>query len=252
MRLESPAQSSGAADLPGEIWAEILRVGVRDGVLNFRDICSISIAGRTLNRLGTVSSLWKLLFEKDFPQLSQNGVVFFNPVSAGSSLNFRTIYKQRFERIKASRIAAHKRQVLRFQSRGVVLEKECKDLEEQLHSEKKKLLAIQSELRGLEQARKSSVALRLWQPQVVHLMHQQVVEQQPVDMQFLQHSLDMEAKVCMEGIKRCNTSIAQKRSLIEKTAKELDSMTYNPVQDLFEHNSQGKPVKKSRVEKTKS
>eukprot|EP00249_Psilotum_nudum_P016225 c25728_g1_i2 orf=122-481(+) len=80
--------------------------------------------------------------------------------------------------------------------------------------------------------RHASVALQLWQPQVVRTMHEQVVEQQPVDLDACRQLLKMEAKVCREQITRSERSIVQKRCIIERIDKDLESLTYNPVKEL--------------------
>lgn len=232
--------------LPTEVWAEILQAGISNSVLDYRDLCSLSIVCPSLNRLASLTSLWKPIFLRDFPQSSQDGVC--SPAHS----DFKTAYRKRFEKIRAAKVAAHKRRVLRMQSQGVVLAKECKELEELMHLEKTRLSSILSELKCLEQARKASVALKLWQPHTVRLMQQQVVEQLPIDPEIRKHTIEMEAKVCMEEIKRCNSSMERKRSLFEMTKKEMEFLTYNPMQDLhtdFVHNT---PTKKSTTKKTKS
>ncbi|KAH6554919.1 hypothetical protein KP509_1Z296900 [Ceratopteris richardii] len=95
---------------------------------------------------------------------------------------------------------------------------------------------------------RSSVALKLWQPEIVRLVQEQVVRQQPIDPQFRHYSLEMEAKVCREEIKKCRRRIDRNRLVIEKSNKDLEFLTYNPTQNLHEDVPQ-KRMKKLKTEK---
>ncbi|MCO5555141.1 hypothetical protein L7F22_008683 [Adiantum nelumboides] len=134
------------ACLPDEVWTEALQAGVRAGVLDYRDLCSLSIASRTLNRLSSLPCLWKPLFQRDFPP---------KHIAAKPQSDYKAEYKARFEKIKAAKVAAHRRRLLRFQSEGAALEKECQDFERQIQKEKSNLSKILVELKSLEQARYS-------------------------------------------------------------------------------------------------
>ncbi|KAH9295774.1 hypothetical protein KI387_039362, partial [Taxus chinensis] len=112
-----------------------------------------------------------------------------------------------FERIKSTKIAAYKRLVLRVQSKAHVLSRECKDLETLLHGEKRRLNCTLLELKNLERARQSSVALKIWQPESIRTRQQNVVEQTPVHTDSRIHSLKMEMDVCKERIVRFSRSI---------------------------------------------
>eukprot|EP00250_Pteridium_aquilinum_P005497 c15582_g1_i1 orf=34-741(+) len=232
------------ACLPDEVWTDALQAGVRSGVLDYRDLCCLSIASRPLNRLASLASLWKLLFLRDFPHDSSTLPL--------TSTDYKATYKARFEKIKAAKVAAHKRQLLRLQSEGAVLESESKNLEKQIQEERSKFSRILVELKSLEQIRRSSTALRLWQPEIVRSMQHQLVEQQPVDSEFRQRSLEMEAKLCKEEIKQCSAGIARKRHALERVKKDLEFLTYNPIQDLHEAKPAKRPKKQSKVEKHKT
>ena len=58
-----------------------------------------------------------------------------------------------FEKIKASKVAAHRRHVLRIQSERDAHENECKELEREIQGEKLKLSNILQDLKNIEQAR---------------------------------------------------------------------------------------------------
>ncbi|KAH7295690.1 hypothetical protein KP509_27G060900 [Ceratopteris richardii] len=197
------------ACLPDEVWIEALQLGVRARILDHRDLCSLSIVSRRLNRLSSLSFLWKPLFEREFSQ-GESSTNITAPSDLSVTLkqwDYKSQYKLRWGKVKAAKALAHKRRVLRIQSDVAVLEKECKDLEREMQAEKIKLSNILTELQTLEQARRSSVALKLWQPEIVRLVQEQVVRQQPIDPQFRHYSLEMEAKVCREEIKKCRRRI---------------------------------------------
>lgn len=228
------------ACLPDEVWTEALQAGVRAAVLDYRDLCSLSITSRTLNRLSSLACLWKPLFVRDFPPKFTSATV-----SARPQLDFKAEYKARFEKIKVAKVAAHKRRLFRLQSDGAVLERECKEFEHQVQAEKTKLSKILLELKSLDQARIAAVALNVWQPERVRSLQQQFVEQQSIDPKFQQFSLEMEAKVCKEEIKKWRRRIDQNRCAIEKVNKDVEFLTYNPMQDLRED----PPQKRRKMEK---
>lgn len=152
-------------------------------------------------------------------------------------LSFSTYETWRFERVKAVKIAAHKRLVLRIQSQALVLERECKDLETQLHEEKKRHNSTLVELKNLERARQSSIALNVWQPQFVRMAQNTVLEHTPVHTESRIHSLKMEMRVCKERIARFTRSINEKQSMMERVNRELGALTYKPLKESYDASS---------------
>jgi wobble nucleotide-excising tRNase len=59
----------------------------------------------------------------------------------------------RFEKIKAAKVAAHRRHFLRMQSERDALKYECEELEREIQDEKLKLSNISAEVRNMEKAR---------------------------------------------------------------------------------------------------
>ena len=59
-----------ASDLPDELWARVLEMGVASSALGFRDLCCLAIASRRLGRLSVYPALWSELLSRDF--LSQS------------------------------------------------------------------------------------------------------------------------------------------------------------------------------------
>eukprot|EP00249_Psilotum_nudum_P016224 c25728_g1_i1 orf=168-821(+) len=190
--------------LGDEMWVHVVEMGVGNGRLNCRDVCSLSMVCRRLHHLSGLDCIWRKLSERDFVQADESLKECLGSASSGFT---KGKYRSRFEKVKAVKLATQKRLVLRLQSCRAVLEQECKSLEDCICRERENLLNVLSRFKNTEKARHASVALQLWQPQVVRTMHEQVVEQQPVDLDACRQLLKMEAKVCREQITRSERSI---------------------------------------------
>ncbi|XP_057823967.1 F-box protein SKIP24 isoform X1 [Cryptomeria japonica] len=226
--------------IPDEIWMQIMDIGVQRNILNYRDLSSLAISSRRLCRLSNHSFLWELLWTKDFPSDS---------IPESLTKDLKSLYKQKFERVKSTKIAAHKRSVLRVQSQALVLERECKDLGTLLNGERRRLNSTLSELKNIERARQSSVALKIWQPEIIHTRQQDVVEQTPVRTDSRIHSLKMEIAVCKERIERFSRSICEKNSLMERVKSKLESLQYKPLPESCISRFQGSPKKAKITDK---
>ncbi|KAG0607782.1 hypothetical protein M758_8G054400 [Ceratodon purpureus] len=134
----------------------------------------------------------------------------------------------RFEKVRAAKMAAHRRRVLRVESQVAVLQKEAQQYQLAIEVERKKLVASVAELKSFELARRSAVAIQVWQPQAVRARQQEVLEQQSVNVGARQRSLQMEINVCRERVQQFEKSLQAKRSAIEKSRRELEALTFNP------------------------
>lgn len=59
------------AVLPDELWRRILEIGAIENspnLLNFKDLCSLSITCRTLKRLSGEDFIWSSFLSSDFSQ----------------------------------------------------------------------------------------------------------------------------------------------------------------------------------------
>jgi len=213
---------------PDEIWTCIFEIGIKQNILSYRDLSSIAISSRRLCRLSSQNCVWKLLRAKDFPTDADSGAFH---------QKYKSIYRLKFERVKAVKVAAHKRLVLRIQSQALVLERECKDLETQLQEEKKRHNSTLVEFKNLERARQSSIALNVWQPQFVRMAQNNVLEHTPVHTDSRIHSLKMEMRVCKERIARFTRSINEKQSMMERVKRELEALTYKPLKESYDASS---------------
>ncbi|KAJ7564227.1 hypothetical protein O6H91_02G008300 [Diphasiastrum complanatum] len=218
--------------LPDELWIQVFTAGVESAILDYRDVCSLSIVCRRLWRLTNLDCTWQILLSRDFNSSStcQNLYVLPTTKQPEKEPTCKLMYRSRFEKDRAMKMAAHKRRVLRAQSQVAVLINECHHFQQLLFDEKQKLLSSAKRLCDAERARRSSVALKVWQPQVIRNRQEQVVEQQAMDFNFLENELQMEVCVCKERIERFSRSLL-KNQMLEKTRGELEALTYRPVQD---------------------
>ncbi|XP_012701913.1 F-box protein SKIP24 isoform X2 [Setaria italica] len=188
-----------ASDLPDELWARVLELGAASSALGFRDLCCLAIASRRLGRLSLHPALWSALFSRDFPSQSQ-------PSSSSSSstsqqqqqqqqLHPKSLYKTKFERHKVRIAEARRRAVFEAEARVLACRRRLAELEESMRAEGEKMKAAAQELDNLERVRRASVALNVWQPQVVHGRQKQLVQQCTVPVDSRLSDLNMELKV---------------------------------------------------------
>ncbi|CAM0883111.1 unnamed protein product [Alopecurus aequalis] len=182
-----------ASDLPDELWARILELGAASAALGFRDICCLAIASRRLRRLSLHPSLWLGLLSRDFPSQFQS-----QPSSSSSSqqqLDPKSLYKTKFERHKIRMAEARRRAVYEAEGRLLACRKRLTELEQSICSEGDRMKAAAQELDNLERVRRASVALNVWQPQVVRGRQKQLVQQCTVSVDSRLSDLHMEMKV---------------------------------------------------------
>ncbi|BAF06524.1 F-box protein SKIP24 isoform X2 [Oryza sativa Japonica Group] len=187
-----------ASDLPDELWARVLELGAGAGAassaLGFRDLCALAIASRRLRRLSLHPSLWSALLSRDFPTQSSQ------PSSASSSssqqqLHPKSVYKTKFERHKVRMAEARRRVVFEAEGRVLACRRRLTQLEESLQEEGEKMKTAAQELDNLERVRRASVALNVWQPQVVRGRQKQLVQQCTVPVDSRLSDVNMELKV---------------------------------------------------------
>ncbi|KAG2592496.1 hypothetical protein PVAP13_5NG555500 [Panicum virgatum] len=161
-----------ASDLPDELWARVLELGVVSSALGFRDLCCLAIASRRLGRLSLHPALWSALLSRDFPSQSQP-----SSSSSTSQQHPKSIYKTKFERHKVRIAEARRRAVFEAEARVLASRRRLAELEESMRAEGEGMKAAAQELDNLERVRRASVALNVWQPQVVHGRQKQLVQQ---------------------------------------------------------------------------
>ncbi|KAF0892130.1 hypothetical protein E2562_013497 [Oryza meyeriana var. granulata] len=218
-----------ASDLPDELWARVLELGAASSALGFRDLCALAIACRRLRRLSLHPSLWSSLLSRDFPSQSQP-----SSSSASSSsqqqLHPKSIYKTKFERHKVRMAEARRRVVFEAEGRVLACWRRLAQLEESLQAEGEKMKAAAQELDNLERVRSASVALNVWQPQVVRGRQKQLVQQCTVPVDSRLNDLKMELKVCKQQIATYKNIYNKEKEKLNEYEEALKRAIYHPLQ----------------------
>ncbi|XP_072955094.1 F-box protein SKIP24 [Typha angustifolia] len=204
--------------LPDELWNRILEIVISTSRLGYRDLCCLAIVSRRLNRLSEDSSLWATLLALDFPSSDP-------PQSPSKSL-----YKTKFERDKARRVAAMRRLVLSAESRVDLSRKRLADLEDKMVRENARLKAAVEEMTNLERVKRASVALKVWQPEVVRGRQKQIVEQCTVPVDSRLSSLLMEIRVCKQQIVGFVKTYNNEKQKLSEYKEAVTSLKYHPLQ----------------------
>ncbi|ONH94475.1 hypothetical protein PRUPE_7G018500 [Prunus persica] len=224
--------------LPEELWRRILEIGVQRRGVSYKDLCCLSISSRRLHRLCDEDFLWSHLLSSDFPP-------FFSPssssITSAHSSSCKYLYKLRYERDRDKKIAAHRRAVLRKESQVLERFMRLRDMETRLAEETNKMRATLAELSNLSNVRQASVALNVWQPEIIRGRQKQIVEQCVVPVESRFHVLHMELKLCKQqilGLEKAHIDEKRRLALVEE---ELQSMRYHPLRDQ-------KPINSGEVE----
>ncbi|THG00245.1 hypothetical protein TEA_000699 [Camellia sinensis var. sinensis] len=182
--------------LPEELWRRILEIGVVEtpNLLNFKDLCCLSITCKRLYRLSNDPSLW-------------------------------------FERGKARKLAAHHRAVLRIESQIAEHSRKLQEIQLRSVEETEKMKATGAELSNLRKVRQASVALNVWQPEVVRGRHKQIVEQCVVPADSRIHALEMELRLCKQQITGLDKAYRDEKRRLNAAKEQLASVKYHPVRD---------------------
>ncbi|XP_073114453.1 F-box protein SKIP24 isoform X3 [Elaeis guineensis] len=211
--------------LPDEIWSRILELGTETSRLGYRDLCCLAISCRRLRRLSQDHALWSTLLAIDFPQEDPSSL---------SQTPSKSLYKTRFERDKARRHAVWRRAVLNAGSQVFVCRKKLKDLESLLLRESERMKAAVEELANVERvssSRRASVALNVWQPEVVRGSQRQIVEQCTVPIESRLSALKMEVRVCKQQIAIFEKAYNEQKKKFSEYKEALASLRYNPLQN---------------------
>ncbi|GKV07638.1 hypothetical protein SLEP1_g19386 [Rubroshorea leprosula] len=212
-----------ANEIPDELWRNILEIGTKNSVLTHKDLCCLSISCRRLRRLSGENSLWSHLLSSDFP----------NPISqpSSSSASAKSLYKTRFERERKQKLLAHRRTVLRKQSQIAEHSRKLREIEARGREEREKLKSTVAELLNLHKVRQASVALNVWQPDIVRGRQKQIVEQCAVPVESRVHALEMEVKLCKKQIAVLDKAYRDERQRLDTANEELGSVMYHPLRE---------------------
>ncbi|XP_022967895.1 F-box protein SKIP24 [Cucurbita maxima] len=209
------------SELPDELWSQILEIGVKSYDFTYRDLCCISISSRRLRRLSDDECLWSHLLSSDFPSSSSS----FSSSHASSKF----LYKLRLERERYKMAEKHRRAVFRKNNQIKGHFRRLEELEEGLMEETKKLTRTLTELSNLRTVREASVALRVWQPEVIRARQRQIVEQCSVSVDSRLRTLDMELKLCELQISISRKALKAEKQRLDVAKEELASLKYHPL-----------------------
>ncbi|KAJ3669013.1 hypothetical protein LUZ60_010963 [Juncus effusus] len=207
------------AILPDELWYRILEAGTETSKLGYRDLCCLAIASRRLNRLSLDPASWSTLLARDF-----------SSSSSPSQYPSKSLYKTMFERDKARRLAAQRRKVLNAESQVVMCKKKLSDLESSMILENKRMKETINEIINLEKTRSASVALKVWQPELVRGRQKQLVEQCTVPVESRLDSLKMELRVCKQQIGTFNKAYSKEKERLKEFEEAVRNLKYQPIQ----------------------
>ncbi|CAO2182548.1 unnamed protein product [Urochloa humidicola] len=224
-----------ASDLPDELWARVLELGAASSALGFRDLCCVAIASRRLGRLSLHPALWSALLSRDFPSQSQPSSSSSASTSTSQQqqqqVHPKSLYKTKFERHKVRIAEARRRAVFEAEARVLACRRRLAELEESMRAEGEKMKAAAQELDNLERVRRASVALNVWQPQVVHGRQKQLVQQCTVPVDSRLSDLNMELKVCKQQIATYKNSYNKEKHKLNEYEEALKRAKYHPLQD---------------------
>lgn len=228
--------------IPDEIWSKILVLGVTKSLINYRDLCSLSITSRRLRRLSGHPSLWSTLISLDFP----------NSSSSNSDPPSKSLYKLRFERGKAKRMLAWRREVLILESNLEVCRRKVRELEGLILKESERMKMVMKEFHDLERVRRASVALNVWQPEVVRGSQNQIIQQCTVPIESRFSSINMEIKLCKQQIAIYKKAYSDQKVKLEKGEETLKSMKYHPIKNFQprEHKANNIDIKRRKLKQT--
>ncbi|XVF42674.1 hypothetical protein PTKIN_Ptkin01aG0383600 [Pterospermum kingtungense] len=225
-------------ELPDELWRKILETGIKASNFTYKDLCCVSICCRRLHRLSNEDSLWSHLLSVDFPnQISP-------PPSSSSSS--KSLYRISFEKERERKLLNHKRAVLRKESQVSEHLRKLREFEVRLRDERRKLKSAVSELSNLHKVSQASVALNVWQPEVVRGRQRQMVEQCVVPVESRIRALEMEVKLCNQQLQVFDKAYRDEKRRLDAAKEELKSLMYHPLQDYKPTSNESHENRKKR------
>ncbi|KAL2482933.1 F-box protein SKIP24 [Forsythia ovata] len=234
--------------LPNELCRRILELGIQSKTLIYKDLCCLSITCRRLSRLSAEDSLWSFLLFSDFSP-SQNDTNFNrndnnfknnNNSSSTASSKAKILYKIRYEKDREQKRLAHRRLVLRIESEIAEHLRKIREIKLQTSEEKEKTNETVAELLNLRKIRQASIALNVWQPEIVRGRQKQMVQQCNVPVDSRINVLEMELRLCEQQIAGYDNALRIEKRRLEAAKRQLASVKYHPLQE-FSMTSSGQP-----------
>ncbi|XP_042004147.1 F-box protein SKIP24-like isoform X1 [Salvia splendens] len=209
--------------LPDDLWRSIMQIGVETKTLDYKSLCCLSITCRRFRRLAFEDSLWSPLLLSDFPSTTNNSI------SRGKAKN---LYQIRYEKERDKKRLAHRRAVLRIESEIAVHLRKIREIKLRSLEEKRKMNEAVGELLNLHRIRGASVALNVWQPEMIRSRQREMVQQTNVPVHVRINALEMEVSLCKQQIAAFDRAIQFQKKKRRAAEEELDSVKYHPLQNL--------------------
>ncbi|KAL5767754.1 hypothetical protein ACOSP7_014350 [Xanthoceras sorbifolium] len=229
--------------LPDELWRKIIETGILSSACTYKDLCCLSISCTRLHRLSDEDSLWSLLLSSDFSLQNTSS-------SSSSSSSIKSIYKIRFEKDRERKLLAHKRAVLRKESQIAEHSRKIREIEAKLREETHKLKETDAQSSNLRRVRQASVALNVWQPEVVRGRQKDIVEQCVVSVESRLHALEMELRLCNQQIAGFHKAYREQKQRLDKAKEEWRIMKYHPLREYKLTNEEDECNRKRKKLKT--
>lgn len=121
--------------------------------------------------------------------------------------------------------------MLNTESQMFLCRKRLEELKSLLLQESERMKETVDELANLERVRRASVALNVWQPEVVRGSQRQIVEQCTVPVESRLSSLKMEVRVCTQQIVIFEKAYNEHKKKLSEYKEALASLNYNPLQN---------------------
>ncbi|KZV29561.1 hypothetical protein F511_00839 [Dorcoceras hygrometricum] len=212
--------------LPDEMLARIMEIGVQSGTLGYTDLCRLSITCRRFRILAADDSLWSHILLSDF-NLSTNDVP-----SSDSDAKLKRLYKVRYESDRDRKRQQQIYAVLRLEGKIAEHSGKIRKIELQIVEEKDKLNKADAEREYLCQVRHASVALNVWQPEVIRARQEQMIRQCTVPVKSRMKILEMELSSCKLQIACLRRSLSIEKRRLSEAEEKLASVKYHPLQDV--------------------
>ncbi|KAL0339924.1 UNVERIFIED_CONTAM: F-box protein SKIP24 [Sesamum radiatum] len=231
--------------LPDELWTRIMELGIQTKTLDHKNLCCLSITCRRLHRLAADDSLWSCLLLSDFPSSARDfnflknndnstSTVRDNNCSSSSAANvkFKSLYRIRYEKDREQKRLAHRRVVLRIESEIAERLRKIQEIELQTSTEKEKMNKAVAELVNVHKVRQASVALNVWQPEIIRGRQRQMIQQSNVPVDFRINALEMELSLCKQQIAGFDKALRVEKRRLDEAKEQLASVKYHPLQDF--------------------
>ncbi|KAK4415349.1 F-box protein SKIP24 [Sesamum alatum] len=221
--------------LPDELWTRIMELGIQTKTLCHRNLCCLSIACRRLHRLAADDSLWSRLLLSDFPSYDNStNTARDNNCTSSSAANvkFKSLYRIRYEKDREQKRLAHRRVVLRIESEIAERLRKIQEIELRTSEEKEKMNKAVAELLNVHKVRQASVALHVWQPELIRGRQRQMIQQNNVPVDFRINALEMELSLCKQQIAGFDKALRVEKRRLDEAKEQLASVKYHPLQDF--------------------